>query len=202
MLGVSAWNAGGVEMRWPFLWLLSLSCGWADAQIQSDCSAPEKKHLQALGFVSQYVLQGSISAQDCTPVKMGERELLLINVVANTKSGLESYVALYDRAGFSDKAAPVFKSAALGFDTFPVLVKNVQRLAFVHPSTDKARIVLFMSIQTGPAATRLARWELNLDKKELLETTRAWNFEAGILAKIYQDKESWRALIDIRSVEL
>lgn len=170
--------------------------------IVSDCASAEVKILHHADFVSQYVLQGSLSVQDCTPVKAGDRKWLLINVVANTRSGLETYVALYERKGFSEKAAPVFKSAALGFDSYPLLVKNVQRLLFVHPATDKSRIVFYMSTQTGPAAARLARWEYLVDKKELVETNRAWNFEAGVMAKIYQDKQTWRSLIDIRSVEL
>lgn len=178
---------------------LSTSAG---AEIQSDCASAELKSIKNAELQKQFVLNGSVSAFDCTPVMMGSSEYLLLNIVASTESGLESYLALFDRKGFSERAAPVFKSPALAYDSFPMLVKNVQRLVFVHPSSDKNRLVLFLSLQTGPAATRLSRWELLLDKKTLTETTRSWTFEAGILAKIYQDKETWRALIDIRSVEL
>lgn len=180
--------------------MFSASLGRAD--IQSDCTTLEQKALKNPEFQKQFVINGAVSALDCTPVLMAKDEMLLVNVVASTGSGLESYVALYNRVGFNEKSASVFKSSALAFDTFPILVKNVQRLAFVHPSSDKNKLVIFLSLQTGPASARLSRWELILDKKSLTETTRSWNFEAGILAKIYQDKETWRALIDIRSVEL
>lgn len=186
-------------MIWLFAFLLS-----AQAQIiQSDCSASEQKALQSPEFINQFVLQGSLSGQDCTPVKLPDKELLLINVVASTLSGTESYIALYNRPGFNEKSAALFKSFALGFDTFPILVKNAQRLVFVLPSSDKNKLVLYLVLQTGPAAVRLGRWEYSYATQELHEvTTRVWGFEAGVMAKVYEDKDAWRALIEVRSVEL
>lgn len=180
------------------MWMTAVPAG-AQA-IKSDCQTVELKVLHHPEFAKQFVINGSIPIHDCTPV-MADKELLLINVVASTKAGLESYISLFERKGFNEKATAVFKSPALAFDTFPVLVKNVQRLAFVHPSSDKSKLVLFMSLQTGPATTRLARWEYTYDKKELIETNRNWTFDAGIIAKIYEDA-NWRALISERSVEL
>ncbi len=170
--------------------------------VQSDCLPAEQKILRSAEFSRQFVIHGFLPVQDCTPIKGLDKELLLINVVASTTAGLESYISLFERKGFSENAVAVFKSPALAFDTFPVLVKNVQRLAFVHPASDKSKLILYMSMQTGPAAARLARWEYTYDKKELHETNRNWPFEAGIIAKIYEDATTWRALIEVRSVEL
>lgn len=182
---------------------VALTATVAQAQvIKSDCSADEQKTLKTSEFAHQFVLSGSLTAQDCTPVKVADKEILLISVVASTSAGLESYIALFERKGFSSSAAAIFKSPALGFDTFPILVEGAQRLAFVHPASDKNRLVLYMSIQNGPAVTRLARWEYQFDKKTLEQTNRTWTFDAGIIAKIYEDRDTLRALIDVRSVEL
>jgi hypothetical protein len=184
--------------------ILVFSATAAANPVQSDCTAAELKALLAPGITSQFVSRGQTLTQDCAPVTVSpERQVLLVAKVFNSGGGYEAYLSLFERKGFSETATAVFKSFMLGFDLFPVQVNKNVRLAFVHPATDKSKIVLFMNVQSGPAASRFARWELTLDKMGLTEVpNRYWPLEAGIVPKVYDDGGTFRALIDSRSVEL
>jgi hypothetical protein len=176
---------------WFALWL-----AFAHAQtIQSDCAPAELKIVPTLG---------KFTAWDCTPVKVDpEKEQILIAAVVNGPTGLESSIFLYDRKGFSGQATPAFKSPTIGYDAFPVLLNQVYRLIFVHPSSDRSRLVFYANFQTGPAATHFARWEFSYENKEIKEGgNRTWALDAGVLPKIYEERGTFRALLGSRSVEM
>lgn len=172
--------------------------------IKSDCTPAEMKVLQHANILTQFISRGRILAQDCVPVTLSpERQVLLVAHVLNSPTGYETYLALFERKGFSESSTATFKSSLLGFDLFPVLFKGNQRLVFVHPSSDKTKIAAYLNVQQAPGSSKLARWELALDKYTLTEqTNRYWPLEAGIMPKIYDDKGVYRALIESRSVEL
>lgn len=183
-------------------WFLSV----VSAQtIVSDCTPAEVKTLQSSAMLEQVVAGGArVQTLDCTPIKpQPDKEYLLALYTLNTKGGYESYLTLFERMGFGDKSVVQFKSTLIGFDLFPVWVNKVHRLMFVHPSSDRTKLVLYLNPQIAPAATKFARWEYSYDKKELIEIlNRYWLVEAGILPKIYDDRGTFRALIESRSVEL
>ena len=185
--------------------LLMVGASHARAElIKSDCTTAELKILQSPEILNHFVLKGEMLTQDCTPVKVPpDKEYLLVATVINAQGGYQSYLSLFDRKGLNDKAVPFFKSAMMSFDMFPVQVNKVHRLIFVHPSSDKAKLVLFVNLQISPAATKLSRWEFSYETKELVETAnRFWLLEAGVLPKIYDDTGVFRALLDSRAVEL
>lgn len=178
-------------MIWFALWF-----SLAHAQtIQSDCTPPEQKAISSIGKFTTW---------DCTPVKVNpESEQLLIAAVTNGASGLEGAILLFDRKNFSAKSAPVFKSPTLGYDLFPMLLEQKYRLVFLHPSSDRAHLIMYLNFQTAPNATHFSRWEFSFENKEIKEGgNRTWPLEAGVLPKIYEERGSYRALLESRSVEM
>ena len=183
--------------------ILCAGLGAGAQVIQSDCTPAELKILQSPDIVNQFT-RGKMMAQDCTPLKSSpEKEMLLVAHVVNAAGGYESYLSLFERKGFTEQAVPIFKSALIGFDIFPVLNNMVHRLLFVHPSSDKLKLVMYLNLQIAPATSKLSRWEYTYDKKELVEAAnKYWMLEAGVMPKIYDEKGVFRALIESRSVEL
>ncbi len=192
-------------MKRKLMWALILCAGPVlQAQvIQSDCTPAEIKILQSPDIVSQFV-KGKMMAQDCTPLKSApEKEMLLVAHVVNAAGGYESYMSLFERKGFTEKATPIFKSSLIGFDIFPVLNNMVHRLLFVHPTSDKVKLVMYLNLQIAPGTSKLSRWEYTYAQKELVEAAnKYWMLEAGIMPKIYDEKGVYRALLESRSVEL
>ncbi len=172
--------------------------------VQSDCTPAELKLLKAPGIVNQFVNKGLVVSEDCAPLSVSpERQVLAVLQVFNTSGGYESYLSIFERKGFVESSAATFKSSMLGFDVFPVLVKGNHRLLFIHPSSDKTKIVLYLNVQVSPNSSRLSRWELALEQLVLSEVTaRSWSIEAGVLPKIYEDGGVLRALMESRAVEL
>lgn len=172
--------------------------------VKSDCTPAELKVLRTPAIVAQFVTKGRVVNEDCTPVVISpERSVLAVVQVFNTPTGYESYLSIFERKGFAETSAATFKSSMLGFDLFPMLVENNHRLIFIHPASDKTKVVLFLNVQISPNSSRLTRFELALEKFNLTETPgRGWPIEAGVLPKIYDDGGLMRALMESRAVEL
>jgi hypothetical protein len=191
-------------VKWFLISLFVFTFETGALVMKSDCTPAELKALQGPDILNQFVLKGSVLALDCTPIGLTpEREVLLVTQVFNAPGGYEAYLSVFERKGLHDSTIATFKSAMLGFSLLPVLYKGEQRLLFVQPSPEKGKLTIYLNVQSGPSATRFARWELNWTKFALVEVPgRYWPLEVGIMPKIYDEKGKWRALIDTRSVEI
>lgn len=192
-------------MRHIIVLILALfGCGLAAEPITSDCTPAEQKVMATPEFAALFERTGRLVAKDCTVTKgpAPDTEMLLVAVVGNSATGYESFLGLFDRKTFSAAAKPVFKSPIMGFDMFPMLVNQKYRLLFVHPSSDKNRLVFYVNAQTGPSSSRFSRWEYVFETKAFSEIAKIWMIEAGTLPKIYDDNGTHRALLGARSVEI
>lgn len=184
-----------------FLLMFSLPT-FANTPFSNDCTPAELKTVEAAEIVAQLV-RGSMVSKDCAALKgAGDREVLVVAMVGNSATGYDSYVAFFDRKTFAPTAKLEAKSAILGFDLFPILFNQKNRLIFVHPASDASRAVLYLNVQASPATTRFSRWEYMFEPKTFTEGQKIWMIDAGILPKIYEDGPSTRALLGTRSVEI
>jgi len=169
-------------------------------RIQSDCLPAESLIITSPAFVEQVAGPGRLLASDCTDGPGGK---LFVVMVINVPAGVESYLLVFGRKGLTVQSKPLFKSQPLGFDAFPMLVNERRRLLFVKNENGSKTVAIYMNIQTGPATTRLGRWDLDLANSKLSEhLQRAWPMDAGRIPKIHKHDNAWRALIGKRSVEL
>jgi|GEM_PF-5666753 len=167
--------------------------------IKSDCSPAESQVLSNPTFFSQ-IAEGKMLASDCT---VGPHNRLYAVLVINVASGVESYLIAVERKGFTVAAKPSFVSRPLGFDAFPMLVNKDRRLIFIKNETLPKIVAVYMNIQTGPNATRLGRWELDVDAQKLMEIqNRFWPMNAGRVPVLFQKDGEWLATIDKKTVKL
>lgn len=168
---------------------------------KTECSPSERMILSHPEFLKSVGNSGKLMASDCATLPEGKMGVVLI---LNASSGVESYFIVFERRGFTVASKPVFVSPALGFDTFPVQVGQDRRLLFVKPDRDHSKLVtLYMNIQTGPSATRLGRYELDLSSLKLSEDPRKfWMIEAGRVPKIVRQKNDWQVEIEKKTFNL
>lgn len=181
-----------------FLFMIAGSLNVQAQTIKSDCAPAETQVLANPTFFNQ-VAQGKLMSSDCTA---GPDNKLFSVMTINVPTGVESYLVVTERKGLTVASKPLFVSLPLGFDAFPMMVNKAQRLLFIKNEAGKP-YAIYLNIQTGPNASRLGRWELDLEKKKLIENQqRFWMMNAGRLPKIFEEKGQWRANIDGKTVTL
>src|SRR5262245_29959898 len=134
-------------MKFQFaLCMLAVSFKCYGVAIQSDCTAAELKTLKSPVLTMQVLPKGNVVSLDCTPFKgSNDREQLVVIQTFNASGGYQSYLSVYDRQGLNEKSVAQFKSGMVGFDMFPVFYNKLHRLMFIHPYSDKSKLILYMN---------------------------------------------------------
>jgi hypothetical protein len=191
--------------RYLFALLFFSPLGRADVS-KTDCTPKDKAVLESAQFVAGLNSAAlKLLRYDCVNLNVADHasSFVLVAVVA-TARGPEAQLAWFDRKTFKSAASNLAKTTEpLGVDAFPISVSGSPRLGFALPKLEQNRLGFYVNVQTAPDVTRLIRFDLDMKSKSFHESNnRIWLVEAGVLPKIYQDGDAWRALIVNRSVEL
>ena len=174
--------------------------------LKTDCTPKDKAIVESAKFLSDFY-PGALKLlhYDCVNLNVpDDGSSFVLVAVFSTAQGPEAQMAWFDRKTFKGGASSLAKTTdPLGIDVFPLAVNGGSRLGFALPKPEQSRLGIYVNVQTAPEVTRLIRFDLDLKSKSFNESnSRVWLLEAGVLPKIYQDGDVWRALIVNRSVEL
>jgi hypothetical protein len=159
--------------------------------------------IRSVPIVNSIASGASVQADECVPVKAGA-EIYLINLVVldDPKSGMQSRILIFKEKGLSVNSRPVFLSAALGLDSFPIQFNGQNRMLLILAS-DRQSVRMLLNTQTGPHANLLAEWTFDFAQKSFKPiANRKWMIDSNHFPKAIKQKNIWHLQLDDKIIDL